>query len=132
MAHAFRRVVLRYPNCAPLVLTRQLGSFAALAPVEAVLSILHGAGFPPARAVHVMRSLLAFLIGTLLREVSASPTFSGENPDGVERRHAELTSSELPHVVESAPYLAVCDHEEEFEFGLDLLINAVELRRQRQ
>ncbi|HEX6358683.1 TetR/AcrR family transcriptional regulator C-terminal domain-containing protein [Actinophytocola sp.] len=132
MAIAFRRVVLRYPHCAPLVLTRQLGSFTALAPVEAVLSIIRAAGFPPDRAVHVMRSVLAYLIGTLLREVSASPTFSGQNLGGVERRRTELTDSTLPHVAESAPYLAVCDHEEEFEFGLDLLITAVELQRQRQ
>ncbi|RSM87592.1 TetR family transcriptional regulator [Kibdelosporangium aridum] len=132
MAQAFRRVVLQYPRCAPLVLTRQLGSFAALAPIEAVLSILRDAGFPPDRAVHAMRSMLAFVIGTLLREVSASPTFSGENLGGVERRLAELTASQLPHVVESAPHLAICDHEEEFHFGLDLLITAVELQLQRQ
>jgi TetR/AcrR family tetracycline transcriptional repressor len=132
LAQAFRRVVLQYPHCAPLVLTRQLASFTALAPVEAVLSILGAAGLPPDRAVHVMRSVLAFLIGTLLREVSASPTFSGENLGGVERRRAELTASKLPHVGAAAPYLAICDHAEEFAFGLDLLVTAVELQlRQR-
>jgi AcrR family transcriptional regulator len=126
MARAFRQVALRYPQCAPLVLTRQLGSFAALGQVEVGLSILRDAGFPPDMAVHAMRSVLAFVIGTLLREVSAGPTFS--DPGNVERRLAELTGSELPNVVESAPHLAVCDHEEEFDFGLDLLITALELR----
>lgn len=128
MAQAFRRVALRYPHSAPLVLTRQLGSFAALAPVEAVLSILRDAGFPPDSAVHATRSVLAFVIGSLLREVSAGPTFSGDDLGGVERRLAELKAADLPRVVEAAPNLAVCDHEQEFSFGLDLLIAALELR----
>jgi AcrR family transcriptional regulator len=128
MAQAFRRVALRYPHSAPLVLTRQLGSFAALAPVEAVLSILRDAGFPPDSAVHATRSVLAFVIGSLLREVSAGPTFSGDDLGGVERRLAELKAAGLTRVVEAAPHLAVCDHEQEFSFGLDLLIAALELQ----
>jgi TetR/AcrR family tetracycline transcriptional repressor len=132
MAQAFRRVALRYPRCAPLVLTRQLGSFAALAPVEAVLSILRDKGFPPDIAVHITRSVLAFVVGSLLREVSAGPTFSGDDLGGVERRLAELNASGLPHVVEAAPYLATCDHERQFQFGLDLLIAAMELQLQNQ
>jgi AcrR family transcriptional regulator len=129
LAHAFRRVALRYPQCAPLVLTRQLGSFAALGQTEVALSVLRAAGFPPDLAVHTTRSVLAFVIGTLLREVSSGPAFG--DPAGVERRLAELTGSGLPNVVESAPHLAACDHEEEFEFGLDLLITAAELRLRR-
>jgi AcrR family transcriptional regulator len=127
VAQAFRRAAVRYPHCSPLVLTRQLGSFAALAPVEVVLSILREAGFPPDRGVHAMRTVLAFVVGTLLREVSAGPTFSGDNLGGTERRLAELNASELPHLIEAAPHLAVCDHEQEFDFGLDLLITALEL-----
>lgn len=129
VAQAFRRAAVRYPHCAPLVLTRQLASSAALAPTEIVLSVLREAGFPPDRAVHALRSVLAFVVGTLLREVTASPTFSGDDPGGAQRRLADLSASELPHLTESAPYLAVCDHEEEFTFGLDLLITALELQR---
>jgi AcrR family transcriptional regulator len=129
VAQAFRQAAVRYPLCAPLVLTRQLASSAALAPTEIVLSVLREAGFPPDRAVHALRSVLAFVVGTLLREVTASPTFSGDDPGGAQRRLAELNAPELPHLTESAPYLAVCDHEEEFTFGLDLLITALELQR---
>lgn len=128
MAQAFRHVALRYPRCAPLVLTRQLGTFAALAPVETVLSVLRDAGFPPTSAVHATRSVLAFVIGSLLREVSAGPTFSGADRDGVERRRAELETAGLPRVAEAAPHLAVCDHEEEFAFGLDLLVDTLQRR----
>jgi AcrR family transcriptional regulator len=129
IAQAFRRAAVRHPHCTPLVLTRQLGSSSALATTEIVLSVLREAGFPPDRAVHALRAVLAFVVGALLREVSASPTFSGDNLSGVQRRVAELSASELPHLTEVAPQLAVCDHEEEFTFGLDLLITALELQR---
>jgi len=129
IAQAFRQAAVRHPHCTPLVLTRQLGSSSALAPTEIVLSVLREAGFPPDRAVHALRAVLAFVVGALLREVSASSTFSGDNLSGVQRRVAELNASELPHLIEVAPQLAVCDHEEEFAFGLDLLITALELQR---
>ncbi|WP_410671735.1 TetR/AcrR family transcriptional regulator C-terminal domain-containing protein [Amycolatopsis sp. cmx-4-68] len=125
LAHGFRAAMLGHPRAAPLVLTRQLASMTALAPVEAVLGPLLAAGYPPERAVHGLRAVLAFLIGTLMREVNAAPTFSGADPDGVSRRLADLEASGLPAVSAAAPFLAVCDHEAEFEFGLEILLDAL-------
>lgn len=125
-AHAFRAVAVRHPNCASLVLTRQLGSPAGLAPTDAVLGILSRAGFPPALAVHALRALLAYVVGALLRETGASPAFSGDDQAGVARRAAELTGAGLPHLADAAGELAVCEHDTEFEFGLDLLLAALE------
>ncbi|RSD20915.1 TetR family transcriptional regulator [Amycolatopsis eburnea] len=122
LAHGFRDAMLGHPRAAPLVLTRQLASMTALAPVEAVLGPLLAAGFPPERAVHGLRAVLAFLIGTLMREVEAAPTFSSTGDPG---RLADLSASGLPAVTAAAPYLAVCDHEAEFEFGLRILLDAL-------
>ncbi|WP_439379268.1 TetR/AcrR family transcriptional regulator [Amycolatopsis lexingtonensis] len=122
LAHGFRDAMLGHPRAAPLVLTRQLASMTALAPVEAVLGPLLAAGFPPDRAVHGLRAVLAFLIGTLMREVEAAPTFSRTGDPG---RLADLSASGLPAVSAAAPYLAVCDHEAEFEFGLRILLDAL-------
>ncbi|BCY08642.1 TetR/AcrR family transcriptional regulator C-terminal domain-containing protein [Actinoplanes sp. L3-i22] len=123
LAGSFRAAAIRYPRCAPLVLTRQLGSFAALAPVERVLAVLHAAGLPPERAVPTLRAVLAYLIGTLLRELDAAPTAGG-----TAERLGELTAAGLPHVAEAAPYLSVIDHRAEFDYGLDLLIDAIMAR----
>jgi TetR/AcrR family tetracycline transcriptional repressor len=125
LARAFRTAMLEHPRAAPLVLTRRLASLTALAPTEAVLGPLLAAGHPPERAVHGLRAVLAFLIGTLMREVSAAPTFSGTDADGRRRRLADLEASGLPAVVAAAPHLAVCDHEAEFEFGLRILLDAL-------
>jgi AcrR family transcriptional regulator len=129
VAHAFRRAALRHPRCATLVLTRQLDAPAALGPTEAVLAVLDLAGFPPDRAVRALRTALAFLVGSLVREVAAGPAFSGADVEGAGRREAELRASGLPHVVAAAPHLAVCDHDEEFEFGVDALVAALQAAR---
>lgn len=127
-AHAFRAATLRHPNCASLVLTRQLSSPAGLAPVDAVLGILTRAGLSPERAVHAVRAVLAYLVGTLLRETTSGPEFSGADAGAAEQRRADLAGSPFPHVVAAERHLATCDHAAEFEFGLDLLITALERR----
>ncbi|MEU4248011.1 TetR/AcrR family transcriptional regulator C-terminal domain-containing protein [Amycolatopsis sp. NPDC026612] len=125
LAYGFRAAMLGHPRAAPLVLTRRLASMTALTPVETVLAPLLAAGFPPDRAVHGLRAVLAFLIGTLMREVDAAPTFSGTDPDALRRRLADLEGSGLPAVSAAAPFLAVCDHEAEFAFGLRILLDAL-------
>lgn len=122
LAHGFRAAMLGHPRAAPLVLTRRLASMTALTLVETVLAPLLAAGFPPDRAVHGLRAVLAFLIGTLLREVEAS---GGTDPESVRRRRADLEGSGLPAVSAAAPYLAVCDHDAEFAFGLRILLDAL-------
>ncbi|WP_434446427.1 TetR/AcrR family transcriptional regulator [Lentzea sp. E54] len=121
IAHAFREQALRHPQAAPLVLTRQLGSLRGLAPVDAVLAVLLDAGAAPQDAVHLLRMLLATLVGTLLREVSAAPAFGGD--DGARRE--VLESSGLPAVMTMAPHLAEFDRAAEFEYTVDLAITAV-------
>lgn len=125
MAREFRATMLEHPRAAPLVLTRKLASLTALTPLEAVLSPLLAAGYPPDLAVHALRTVLAYLIGTLMREVNVAPTFSVANPEASRRRLADLEASGLPAVMSAAPYLAVCDHEQEFEFGLRILIDTL-------
>ncbi|RKG91884.1 TetR/AcrR family transcriptional regulator C-terminal domain-containing protein [Corallococcus terminator] len=128
LAAAFRHAAVQHPRAAPLVLTRQLKSNQGLAGTESALAILHAAGFPPEEAVHALRSVLAFLVGTLLREVSSGPTFSGQNLGGLAGRRADLKDSGFPHVAWAAPHLAACHHLTEFNFGLELLVAALEQR----
>lgn len=128
LAAAFRTAAVRYPNCAPLMLTRQLGSPSALAPIEHMLAAGRAAGLSPADAVHILRTVSAYVIGTLLREVGFAPTLGDGATDGSQRRRAELTDAGLPHVAEAAPHLATMNHQAEFDHGLDLIITAVAIR----
>ncbi|MEU3984042.1 TetR/AcrR family transcriptional regulator C-terminal domain-containing protein [Streptomyces sp. NPDC026672] len=128
IGHAFRKSALTHPKAAPLVLTRQLGSFEGLAPVEAVLAVLRAAGCPPHDAVPVLRSLVATLIGTLLREVQAGPTYGTTDVAGIEQRRTTLERSGLPHVAEVAADLARFDSKAEYQFTLDLILDSVMAR----
>lgn len=121
IADAFRDRALAHPQAAPLVLTRQLSSLEGLAPVDAVLAVLLDAGASAEEAVHLLRMLLATLIGTLLREVSAAPTFGSD--DG--GRRETLEASGLPAVASVAPHLARFERAAEYEYTVDLAITAV-------
>jgi TetR/AcrR family transcriptional regulator, tetracycline repressor protein len=70
LANAFRAAALAHPRTASLSLARQLG-YPAVPVAEAALDILARAGFTPDQAVHAARTLLAYLIGTLLREIGS-------------------------------------------------------------
>ncbi|MGW0038849.1 TetR/AcrR family transcriptional regulator [Gordonia sp. NPDC003376] len=128
-AREFRHAMLEHPKAAPVVLTRQLTSPAALAPIESVLEPLLAQGFPTDQAVHAMRTALAFLLGTLLREVDAGPTFGTDDPVASAQRRDDLAGSGLPAVATAAADLAVCDHEAEFEFGLHVMLDALDRMR---
>lgn len=125
IGRTFRAGTLAHPRAGALVLTRQLASAAGLQPVDRVLSVLRTAGCPPDEAVHLLRTLLATVIGTLLREVAAGPTFGAVGPEAEGKRRRDLEASGLPTLVEAAPYLAQFSHDDEFEYALDLIVTAV-------
>jgi AcrR family transcriptional regulator len=124
-AHAFREHALQHPHAAALVLTRQTPTAASLAPVEAALALLADAGFAPPDAVHVLRLILASLIGMVLREVDAAPTFGAGDPGATRQRRTLLEQAALPHVVAAAEDLATFDRDLEFTRGIDLLTAAI-------
>ncbi|MFJ8156294.1 TetR/AcrR family transcriptional regulator [Streptomyces sp. NPDC094468] len=128
LAFAFRAAALEFPRSAPLVLTRRMNAPAGLPLVEAALRVLRRAGLEPPAAVHVLRSFIAFLIGTLSREVGTAPSYAAVIPEVVTSRAADLATSGYPAVAAAAAELSVCDHEAELRFGLDLLIEAVRRR----
>ncbi|MFJ6897460.1 TetR/AcrR family transcriptional regulator [Streptomyces hokutonensis] len=128
LARAFRAAALKYPHSAPLVLIRRLNAPAAMPVVEAALRVLSRAGLEGAAAVHVLRTFIAFLIGTLAREIGSAPTYAGAVPGVVAGREQHLVESGLPAVAAVAGDLAFCDHEAEMEFGLELFVDGVRRR----
>jgi len=128
LADAFRRAALTFPRTASLSLTRQLRSESALPLTEVALDVLRRAGFDAEQAVHALRALLAYVVGTLLREVGSSPAFAGLDPDARADRETTLAGAGLPRVAESAETLSACVHEDEYRFGLTLMVDALAAR----
>ncbi|MEU9979368.1 TetR/AcrR family transcriptional regulator C-terminal domain-containing protein [Streptomyces sp. NPDC051014] len=128
IAHAFRDSTQAHPKAAPLVLTRQLTSPAGLAPVNAVLTALHAAGCPRQTAVPLLRSLVATVTGTLLREAHATPSYGTADTLAIAQRQTALEQSGFPRLAEAAADLARFDSDAEFAFTLDLALDALMTR----
>ncbi|NUO98811.1 MAG: TetR/AcrR family transcriptional regulator [Nonomuraea sp.] len=122
-ARAFRQIAHHHPRCTMVVVSRQLHSNAGLLPAERALATLRGAGFDGPDAVRMLRMFIAFVVGSLLREVGVTPTFAPVHRGTIEP--AEVDATLFPEVSALAPLLAECDHEAEFEFGIELLIQAI-------
>jgi hypothetical protein len=73
----------------------------------------------------LLRMLVATLVGTLLREVSAVPPHGNTDVEGITRRQDALEGSGLPAVVEAAPHLARFEGSAEFDFTVNLALDAV-------
>jgi AcrR family transcriptional regulator len=127
LSTAFRSAAMRYPCSAPLVLTRRINAPSVLPVVDAALRLLDRAGVGTADAVHILRTYIAFLVGTMLREIGTSPT-SSVQPSIVATSASALVDAGLPAVADAADELSVCDHEYEMQFGLNLLLNSVRAR----
>jgi AcrR family transcriptional regulator len=124
-ARAFRQIAHHYPRSTMVVVSRQMQSTAGLFPVERALSTLLDAGFDGKEAVQMLRMFIAYIVGSLLREVGVTPTFAPVRPD---IKVAGIDPALFPVVNELSPHLVACDHDEEFDFGLELLIQAMTVR----
>ncbi|MFC6086409.1 TetR/AcrR family transcriptional regulator C-terminal domain-containing protein [Sphaerisporangium aureirubrum] len=125
-ARAFRQIAHHYPRSTMVVVSRQLQSTAGLLPVERALATLREAGFEAKDAVHILRTFIAFIVGSLLREVGVTPTFAPTlRPDA---RVVDVDPVLFPEVDAMSGFFAAYDHEETFEYGLDLLIKSIAVR----
>jgi AcrR family transcriptional regulator len=129
-ARAFRQIAHHYPRCTMLVMSRHVGTHAGLLPIERALSTLRSAGFDGPDAVKVLRLFIAFIVGSLLREVGVTPTFAPVGRPAIDA--AEVDPELFPEVSALSELLGSCDHEEEFEFGVEMLIQAIAVHPARR
>ncbi|GII54638.1 TetR family transcriptional regulator [Planotetraspora thailandica] len=127
-ARAFRQIAHHYPRSTMVVFSRQLHSTAGLLPVERALATLRDAGFEGEAAVRMLRMFVAYIVGSLLREVGVTPTFAPVRDEAL----VEVDPALFPEVSSLSPYLTSCDHDEEFEFGLELLVQAMAVRAEKR
>jgi AcrR family transcriptional regulator len=128
VARDYRRLALAHPNVVPLLVTLPLSTPLALRPLgvlrslEDVLTLLIGAGFSGADALHIYRALFGFLHGHVLNELQELV----ENPDEVDDLLRlglhRLPIGEFPQLRSLAPVLAAYEGGTELERGLDILL----------
>ena len=119
---SYRRLAQAHPHVFPLVGKRTVKSPEALAPVEQMLDILRGAGFTPEQALQSFRTLSSYAYGYALAEIVG---FALEpSTDGAAARFDVRTvdPERFPRMREVAPHVVACDHDTEFELGLDIIL----------
>lgn len=116
--HAFRGVLQRHPNVVPLIAARPVGSYAAAGhAAERAMRLLAEAGFDRLSAVRAVRTMGRFVVGSILIELS-----SAQLPAAVQ---------ELPGVADIVRAVTADDPEALFLFGLQAMIDGLEVRLRR-
>jgi AcrR family transcriptional regulator len=127
LAHTFRGIARRYPRSVLVVITRQPKSTVGLHPVEIALAAVRKGGFEGQVAVRLVRTFVSFVLGSLINEVGVAEAAGAgvDAPDKAELAEA-LSRAGYLNVRDLLPVLAEHDHDSDFEFGLELLISAVQ------
>ncbi|GAA2598094.1 TetR/AcrR family transcriptional regulator C-terminal domain-containing protein [Actinomadura fulvescens] len=129
LVRAFRKVAHDYPRCMTIVFTHKIDTPVGLRPAERALALADAAGFDGETSVRIMRALMAYALGAQMREIGQAKAL--DYRPGVAEALAGLDPEEFPHVIAFAPDLARHDPETDFEFGLDMLIYALDALRER-
>jgi AcrR family transcriptional regulator len=129
-ARAFWHMARTYPRCTMVVISRPATSETSLRPMEYALGTLRSAGFGGEDAVRVVRAFVAYIVGSLVREVGVAPGLVPQRPLGHEAfleadRPVGLNPADFPQVTSLSTELMHRDHDADFEFGLNLLVRAV-------
>ncbi len=122
---AFRRLAHEHPNVFPLLVTRPPDTMDGVWLVEEFLRTLQEAGFGKERALHAFRVLSSYTFGYAMAEIRG---FALE-PDGSRLGAHGLSPDEFPRLSELKHQLEEVDHDAEFEFGLDLILNGLQKYR---
>ena len=132
IAHDLRRLALQHPNVVPLLVTRPLSTplglrpLGTLRPLEQILSLLTGAGFSPADALHVYRAYYGFLYGHILNELQEFVVDPEENEALLRLGLHRLPAKEFPRLRALAPALAEYDGSAELDQGVTILLSGLE------
>jgi AcrR family transcriptional regulator len=125
MARDFREVAHRYPRSVMVMVSRAPQSTMGMRPVELALATARAAGFHGRAAVQVMRAVVNYVLGCLVYEASLTEA-RWASEEGPQLDPAALDAEGLVNVRELLPALAEHDTEADFEFGLELLISALD------
>jgi AcrR family transcriptional regulator len=108
-----------------LISSRKGISEASFALMESLLAPLIAAGYPVKTAHHAWHAIASHVMGYSFQEInSAFGDGDDHDHDRAERLIAE-NASRYPSLAAVAPYLMDCSYDEEFEFGLDLIITGI-------
>ncbi|MFH9606116.1 TetR/AcrR family transcriptional regulator [Streptomyces sp. NPDC017448] len=131
LARRVRRACLAHPALAVLVASRVSRRDAEFRGADLVIGALLDAGFAPREAARHYRALVDVTLAMSSFE-AASAVLDGADREGDRmawrREYLAASPRRFPHLASVAPHLAGADEDDQFEFVMELLLNAVETR----
>jgi AcrR family transcriptional regulator len=127
-AISVRKVLSRHPWATGLMESRTAPGPATLRHHDAVLGILRGAGFSIVLAAHASSVVDSYIYGFVLQERNLPSTTMGTT-NLVQVILARLATQDYPHIAELTVEHVLqpgYDHDAEFEFGIDLILDGLE------
>jgi AcrR family transcriptional regulator len=124
-----RDALLRHPWATSLMQSRSKPGLATLRHHNSVISILRNAGFTIDMAAHAFSVMDGYIYGFALQQINLPSHTSEQSAALAESILRPLSADEYPHLAEMIVEHALkpgYDYAEEFEFGLDLILNGIE------
>jgi AcrR family transcriptional regulator len=131
-AREYRRLLLAHPTVITLMTDRKapFTKPESLRAYEYALEIFRTAGLSERDSVKAFHVFGGYILGFVTMELGLM--IGGPEDDAHAQAHHEmarmLEKADLPRMREAMPYFLDCNVEEQFEFGLDLLIEGIRAR----
>jgi AcrR family transcriptional regulator len=131
-AHEYRRLLLAHPTVITLMTERKrpFTNPKSLQAYEFVLEVFRLAGLSEADSVKAFHVFGGYILGFVTLELGL--IVGGPQDEAHAQAHEEMArlvaTADLPRLREAMPHFMTCDLEEQFEFGLDLLIDGIRAR----
>ncbi|MGV8859143.1 TetR/AcrR family transcriptional regulator [Rhodoglobus sp.] len=126
-----RDALIRHRWAIGLMDSRRDPGLATLRHHDAVIGVLRAGGFSIAGTAHAFSALDSYIYGFVMQELSLPFDTSEELTEVAEAIVTEMPAGEFPHLTEMAVGHALLpgySYANEFEIGLDLILNSLEQR----
>ena len=127
-ARAWRRLLKDHPNVMRLF-AEQRGptrSVDSMRPMEFALALIREAGISDRDTAQAFHAFGGYIQGFVMMELGSIAGGSDEAQLKMQAQVASELPKDFPTLRDVLPYFAECDADEQFEFGLDLLIRGLE------
>jgi TetR/AcrR family tetracycline transcriptional repressor len=125
-------LLLAHPAVMTLMLERDkpFSNIESLRVYEHIFELFRSAGLSAEDAARAFHVFGGYILGSVSMELG--PMVGGPDPEADQAAHQEMVrlvqSADLPRMREVMPFLMSCDMNEQFDFGLDLLIEGLRSR----
>ncbi|HJS27305.1 MAG TPA: TetR/AcrR family transcriptional regulator [Actinomycetota bacterium] len=130
MAREWRRLLGLHPSVCQLLAERHkpIDGLAAFRAMDAALGVLRRAGLSDREAAQAFNALGSYILGFVMMEQGLMLGTDEEHAQQHQQMAGALEGAGLPNVLACFPYFADCSTDEQFDFGLDLMIGGIRAR----